>query len=43
MNFKKNFYKKQSVNIIKQKKKLLEYIVYQTVKGRKAYLNDILK
>jgi hypothetical protein len=43
MNFKENFYKKQSVNIIKQKKKLLEYIVYQTVRGRKAYINDILK
>ena len=26
-----------------RKKKLLEYIVYQTVRGRKAYINDILK
>ena len=43
MNLKKNIYKEQSENIIKGKKKLLEYIVYQTVRGRKAYINDILK
>ena len=43
MNLKKNIYKEQSENIIKEKKKLLEYIVYQNIKGRKDYLNDILK
>ena len=40
---KKNIFEKHTENIIKEKKKLLEYIVYQNIKGRKAFLNDILK
>ena len=42
-NLKKNIYKQQSENIIKEKKKLLEYIVYHYIKGKKDYLNDLLK
>ena len=42
-NMKKKKFEKFPENILKEKKKLLEYIVYQTVRGRKAYINDILK
>jgi hypothetical protein len=42
-HLKKNIYEKHPENILKEKKKLLEYIVYNYIKGRKAFLKDILK
>jgi len=40
---KKNKFEKQPENILKEKKKLLEYIVYQNIKERKEFERDILK
>ena len=42
-NLKKNIFEKQPQNILKEKKKLLEYIVYQNIKERKAFEKDVLK
>ena len=40
---KKNKFEKQPENILKEKKKLLEYIIYQSIKERKEFERDILK
>ena len=42
-NLKKKIFEKQPENILKEKKKLLEYIVYQYIKERKAFEKDLLK
>ena len=40
---KKNKFEKQPESILREKKKLLEYIIYQNIKERKAFERDILK
>ena len=42
-NMKKKKFEKFPENILKEKKKLLEYIVYNNIKERKDFINDILK
>ena len=42
-NLKKKIFEKHPENILKEKKKLLEYIVYQYIKGRKDFVKDLLK
>ena len=42
-NMKKKKFEKYPENILKEKKKLLEYIVYQNIKERKEFEKDILK
>ena len=40
---KKKKFEKYPENILKEKKKLLEYIVYQNIKERRAFEKDLLK
>ena len=42
-NLKKKIFERQPENILKEKKKLLEYIVYQYIKERRAFEQDLLK
>ena len=42
-NLKKDLFEKHPENILKEKKKLLEYIVYQNIKERRAFEKDLLK
>ena len=42
-NIKKKIFEKYPEKILREKKKLLEYIVYQNIKEKKAFLKDILK